>query len=93
MRNHLYARKHHCPAEKADIELTEEVKEYILNNRIYRVQSAPKPPSTFITNVYNQQRIHNVVNMISPHMTEVTRLQKYYYSLARLKCDSLFSLE
>lgn len=36
MRKHLYGVQKVCPATHNDIELTDEVKEYIMNNRIYR---------------------------------------------------------
>ncbi len=40
MRRHLYCLKKICPGSKNDIELTEEIKEKILANRIYHM---PKP--------------------------------------------------
>jgi hypothetical protein len=41
MRRHLNeSKKHSCPGHTNNIELTEEVKQYILSNRIYVV---PKP--------------------------------------------------
>ena len=35
IRRHFYNLKKICPAIKNNIELTDEIKEYILNNRIY----------------------------------------------------------
>lgn len=53
-------RKKPCPKIANDIELTPEIKEYILANRIYRIP-APPPPATTIN--YNTQ-INNYVNGI-----------------------------
>lgn len=37
MYNHFYKKKKPCPKTRNDIELTEEIKQYILNNRIYNI--------------------------------------------------------
>jgi hypothetical protein len=36
MRNHLYKKLKACPAIREQLQLTDEVKEYILDNRVYR---------------------------------------------------------
>jgi hypothetical protein len=41
MRTHLYKRKQICPFVENDIELTDEVKECILLNRVYKIKSEP----------------------------------------------------
>jgi hypothetical protein len=38
MYNHFYKKTKHCPKLINDIELTDEIKEYILHNRIYKTQ-------------------------------------------------------
>ncbi len=43
MRRHLYGRKKKCPKTMTDIELTDDVKEYILENRVYRDTNDDKP--------------------------------------------------
>lgn len=37
--NHLYVRKKVCPALQNDVELTDQVKQYILDNKIYKVET------------------------------------------------------
>lgn len=37
MYNHLYKKKKHCPKLLNDIELTDEIKEYIMDNHFYRI--------------------------------------------------------
>jgi hypothetical protein len=51
MENHLLKRKKECPATENDIELTDEIKEFILKNRIYKIPKplkTPKKPQTII---------------------------------------------
>jgi hypothetical protein len=48
IRRHLYDRIKDCPATENDIELTEEIKIYILNNRIYNIPKPTKKPQTVI---------------------------------------------
>ena len=45
MRRHLYERKDKCPGSANDIELTDEIKEKILLNRVYKI---PKPQKNTI---------------------------------------------
>jgi hypothetical protein len=45
--NH-FNRKKNCPTIENDIELTEEIKKYILDNRIYNIPKTPKKPQTVI---------------------------------------------
>lgn len=58
MKRHLYELKKQCPSLSNDIELTDEIKLYILDNRVYRIQEI-KPPTNIITN-YNQ--INNFIS-------------------------------
>lgn len=52
MRNHLYKAKKVCPASHNDIELTDEIKDYILANRRYHIQET-KHISLSINNFIN----------------------------------------
>lgn len=45
MRRHLYLNIKICPIMKNDIELTDIVKQYVLDNRVYRPPVAPKIPN------------------------------------------------
>lgn len=73
MRRHLYDGKNTCKALKRDINLTDEIKEYILENHAY-VESNPvtqPPPSvTQILNTHN-----NMINYIA-NMSTVTKLNE-----------------
>lgn len=60
MRRHLYDKTSTCPAEKNNIELTDEIKEYILKNRIYKVLSQSGTPK--ITDDTINDTINNIVN-------------------------------
>ncbi len=67
MRRH-FKRQTPCPKLENDIELTDEIKEYVLANRIYRIPAPPPPPpppATTIINNYNQ--VVNIVNQMKPH--------------------------
>lgn len=64
MRRHL-SRKHSCPACKQQIDITEDIKQCVLDNRVYIKPEAPKAPSiTQIINNYNT--INNVVAKMDP---------------------------
>ena len=51
MRTHLYNKKKVCSGIHKEIELTDEIKEEILANRIYTVPGAP----TTVNNYYNSE--------------------------------------
>lgn len=63
MRKHLYKLKKPCPGSRADIEITDAIKEHILQNRVYQV---PKPTTTptylqinnFIANMNPYEKIN-----------------------------------
>lgn len=48
MRRHLLCAKKPCPATKSPIELTNEIKEWILDNRVYHIPSPEKPTTDII---------------------------------------------
>jgi len=51
MRNHLYKNKKPCPAVKNKLDLTDEIKEEIMNNRIYEIKVEPKHSPVFNQNL------------------------------------------
>ena len=69
IRRHLYQLKKQCPSLSNDIELTDEIKQYILDNRIYKIPEI-KAPTNIITN-YNQ--INNYISS----MDLQEKLEKY----------------
>lgn len=69
MRKHFYLKKKLCPAQDNDIDLDDDVKEYVLNNRLYIL---PKQSTTnTIINNYN-----NINNFIAG-MDAIEKLEKY----------------
>ncbi len=63
MRKHLFTLQKQCPATQNVIELTEEIKEHILNNRVYHPpkQSAQQ---VIINQINNNQQIINYIDKI-----------------------------
>jgi len=82
MKLHLYGKKKPCPAVAVDIVLTDDIKEYILANRIYRVPVAPPPP-TINQTINNFQNMNNFLSTIDPvqKLTQVTD-----YCKVEIKC-------
>jgi hypothetical protein len=72
IRNHLYKRKKKCPALENDIELTNEIKEYILENRVYKIPKEIKQP-TVIQNITYNNTMYNYVKNINT----IDKLNKY----------------
>lgn len=69
---HLTNLKKPCPATEQDIEITQEVKECILINRIYH---APQQPQQTIYNyINNNQQINNII----ADMDAINELQAYF---------------
>lgn len=73
MHTHLYKRKSICPGQFADIELTDNVKQSILTNRIYHI---PKPvdPTKVIKQTINY---NNTMNNFITNMDTIEKLQKF----------------
>jgi hypothetical protein len=75
MASHLYKLKAMCPSTYKAIELTEEVKQYILQFRVYQPEAFPQPtPSPTITQVINQ---HQTINSFIVGIDVFKKLDKY----------------
>jgi hypothetical protein len=61
IRRHLYDRTQECPAYKNDIELTDEIKEYILKNRVYQIPKPPKTPKKPQTIIITPNRNNEII--------------------------------
>lgn len=71
MYKHLYKLKKQCPKTVIDLTLTDSIKEYILENRIYHIPKKQKDPQTVIINQYNQMN-----NMLAS-MDAVDKIMSY----------------
>lgn len=72
MFNHFFKKKKNCPQTLNVIELTDDIKQYILDNRIYRM------PSSNPTQVINQTiNNYNTMNNFIAGMDAVDKLSKY----------------
>ncbi len=72
MEKHLFSRKKQCPGHCIDITLTDEIKQHILNNRIYHIPKPVDPVKVFKQTItYN-----NTMNNIVSSMDTVEKLQK-----------------
>lgn len=75
MNTHLYTKKKPCPKIINDIELTDEIKQYILNNRIYKI-----PVVTINTHIINNNTIinnGNTINNFIANMDPIEKITKY----------------
>jgi len=72
MYTHLYKLKNLCPSSRNDVNITSEIKEYILANRVYYHKvSTTEPTISHTINVYNQMN-----NFISK-MDTLEKVSKY----------------
>ena len=69
---HLYKMKKTCPGTKNVIELTEEIKQHIMENRIYKIPDEPKAPT--ITNIINT---NNTINNFIANMDPIEKINNY----------------
>lgn len=76
MNKHLYKRKKACPASHNDIDLSDEIKQYILTNRIYRIPKAAPPENPM--KVINQTINYNntMMNFVGG-MDNIQKLSDY----------------
>lgn len=72
MRKHLYTLKKECPGLINDIELTEEIKQKILKNRVYQIPKETKPvaPTKIINN-------YNTMNNFISSIDAIEKFEKY----------------
>lgn len=75
MISHFYKRKSACPKTVNNVELTEEIKQHILSNRVYIPPAArPAPPGPKkVVNITNYNTINNFVCSLDP----VEKVKKY----------------
>jgi hypothetical protein len=68
MKRHLLHKKRLCCAVANDIVLTDEIKQYVLDNRVYRIPPAPTPPPapTYNQIINNNNMINNFLSGIDP---------------------------
>lgn len=71
MHKHFYKTKKPCPATKNVIELTDEIKQHILDNRIYKIPEEPK--NQIINNIQNNNTINNFIASMDP----IEKINKY----------------
>lgn len=68
MQKHLFLKKKPCPQTKNLIELTDDIKNHILDNRIYIIPTPVKPPK--VTNIITNNNL--IINMDT-----IDKLTKY----------------
>ena len=66
--NHLYKKKKACPQIKNEIELTDEIKEHILNNRIYKIDKTPTKTEKVLVEQMKKMKVD--ICMIKFHKNE-----------------------
>lgn len=67
MRKHFYSRSKPCPVYESDIELSDDIKEFVLTNHVYRFPKNKPAPCTVINQVINNfHQINNVVTQMDP---------------------------
>ena len=72
MRRHLYQNKRPCPTTSHDIDLTDDIKQYILDNRIYKVPTPQQPP-TLVQSI----NTYNTMNNFVANMDTMDKLSTY----------------
>lgn len=75
MRKHLYCNLKPCPACNNAIDLTDEVKQYILDNRVYRIEKR-EYVITLNQTINNYNQIMNFVNKMDI-VEKITRFTEY----------------
>ena len=61
MKRHLYELTKPCPATENDLELNDDIKDYILKNRVYHIPKEEKPKTIYQT-INNIQNNNNTMN-------------------------------
>ena len=70
MRRHLYEKKKVCPSQVQELELTNDIKDNILDNRVYMAPKQDKINSNMIVNF-------NTINALIAGMDPIDKLTKY----------------
>lgn len=70
MRRHLFLKKKPCPAQKDNIELTEDIKNFVLDNRIYHPPNENKVINNYIQNI-------NTINNFIANIDDIDKLMKF----------------
>lgn len=73
MNKHLYTKKKPCPMIENEIELTLDIKEHILNNRIYKITQ----PATVQQVINNNINNYNTINNFVANLDTIEKLTKY----------------
>jgi hypothetical protein len=83
MRYHLFTAKKICPTIVADVALTEEIKEHVINNRVYHMVSSQKVLNQNVTN-------YNIINNIIAGMDFIDKLKQitHYKQIELLDFES-----
>ncbi len=77
MRTHFYKKKKICQAIENDIELTAEIKEYILANRIYRIPKED-PKQMIFNQIINNNNTNNNINNFVANLDDVEKIQTHF---------------
>lgn len=74
MRKHFYKKLKPCPKSANDIELTDEIREYILVNRVYHIPVQPPVTNNTVNQIINN---NNTINNYVASMDAVEKINKY----------------
>lgn len=78
MKNHFYKTKKTCPAIESDIDLTNEIKDYVLINRSYKIEKEIVPASTSSVNHFHQTiNNYNTLNNFLCKMDPMEKLMQF----------------
>ena len=85
MRRHLYHNKKMCPGSKMEVILTDEIKQLILDNRVYH------PPNKTTNIINNQINNYNQINNFVSKMDPLEKITKYieYNNIRLINIDDL----
>jgi hypothetical protein len=69
MHRHLYVKKKPCPAQEADVELTSDVKQFILKNRVYHIRVT--------NNIHQTINQNNTIIHYIAGLDAIEKMQRY----------------
>jgi len=73
MYRHLYTLKKKCPTINNDIELTDDIKIYIIENRIYNIPIQHTPQQIINNQIYNYNQFNNLIS----NMDNMDKVNKF----------------